>query len=472
MITRLKLIFAYAIIGITLLSIDGCRVKNFFSIQPDYESNIQPRTLQSSLIQIPIDVPMAVFSNEMNKILNGLIYKDTLYENNDNDNLKVKVWRTKKEIKVDGHQQKIRFQLPLEIWAQYQWKACDVCPSIEKSTSFDLHLTLVTQIQLGKDWSLVTTTTATDMQFSKEPVLDFGMIKIPITRFIKTILNTNMPAITSSIDREVANTLPLRTYIEEAWLQVQDPILLDSTYQAWLLMKPISVQITPLNCDLQKLSLRAGMDTFIETHIGNKPTVPLKTFLTSPVIKEKLSNQFMIELPIKIGFDMISQIAKSNLKDSAFQISKNKKITIIDIRVYGRAGYVFAQTELKGSFDGMVYFKGKPALDTITNNIYLQDFDYDINTKNGLYSFASWMLHSTLRKMMEKQFQYNILKDIEGAQLAINQLLNGYIYNNYFQINGVVSQLKLSDISCLDDGIQTVFRTSGESRITFLNFTR
>lgn len=449
----------------------GCRSKHFFSVPPDYDSIQVQRIIQPSLIQIPIEVPMQVFTNEMNKNFNGLIYNDTLYDNNDNDNLKVKIWRIKKQIKVDGHKQKIRFQLPLEIWAKYRWMACDICPAVEKSTSFDLDLTLVTQAQLGKDWTLVTTTTATDMQFSKEPVLDFGIVQIPVTRLIKGILNTHMPTITKSIDQEVSSALPVKTYMEDAWKQVQEPILLDSAYQAWLLMKPKNILITPLKCDVHKLSLQAGMETWIETHIGKKPEVKLKSFLNPPVVKEKLSNQFMLELPIKIDFDMATHIARANLKDSTFQISKNKKITITDVNIYGRSGFAFIEAHLKGSFNGAVFFKGKPSLDTLTHTLYLKDFDYDINTKNGLYSIASWMLHGTLKRIMEKQFRYSIASDLDAARLSINRLMNGYVYDKYFQINGQVGKLKLSDVYCTDQGIHAIFNTSGQSHITFLNFT-
>lgn len=449
----------------------SCRSKTFFSVQPDYSSPAPVRKLNPSLIQVPIEIPMTVFQQELNKNFSGLIYNDSLYENNDEDNLKVKIWRTKKQIRVDGLKQKIRFVFPLEIWAQYKWQACGFCPVIEKSTSFDLDLTLNTQVQISRDWGVITTTSVSDMVFSKEPVLDFGVVQIPVTRLIRGLLTANMPTITGAVDREVASAIPLKTYVEDAWKKVQEPVLLDSAYKAWLVMKPLNMLLTPLQCDPGKLAVQAGMEVYLETKVGARPEVPLKTFLGPPVVKEKLTNQFKVELPIQIDFDLATHIARKNLKDSVFTVSKKKKIKVNDIEIYGKSGFAFIRADLDGSFKGTVYFKGIPSYDTLTQSVYLKDLDYELNTKNSLYSFASWMLHGTFKKTLSKQFTYSIAKDIEGAKLALNKLMDGYKYDRFFKISGSVDQLMLKDVFCNDQGIQVLLVSSGTSKITFLNFT-
>jgi hypothetical protein len=466
---RWSVLFMLFVFGLTILV--SCRSKTFFSVQPDYSSPAPVRKLNPSLIQVPIEIPMTVFQQELNKNFNGLIYHDSLYENNDEDNLKVKIWRTKKQIRVDGLKQKIRFVFPLEIWAQYKWQACGFCPLIEKSTSFDLDLTLNTQVQISRDWVVITTTSATDMVFSKEPVLDFGVVQIPVTRLIRGVLSANMPAITGAIDREVASAIPLKTYVEDAWKKVQEPVLLDSAYKAWLVMKPLNMLLTPLQCDPGKLAAQAGMEVYLETKVGARPEVPLKTFLGPPVVKEKMTNQFNVELPIQIDFDAATHIARKNLKDSIFTVSKKKKIKVNDIEIYGKSGFAFIRADLEGSFKGSVYFKGIPTYDTLTQSIYLKDLDYELNTKNSLYSFASWMLHGTFKKILSKQFTYSIAKDMEGARLALKNLMNGYTYDRYFKISGYVDQLALKEVFCNDQGIMALLTCKGTSKITFLNFT-
>ncbi|MCX7743492.1 MAG: DUF4403 family protein [Flavobacteriales bacterium] len=427
--------------------------------------------INPSLIQVPIEVPMHVFQQELNKHFKGLIYNDSLYENNDEDNLKVKIWRTKKSIQVDGYKQKIRFMFPLEIWAQYRWQACGFCPVIEKSTMFDIDLTLNTQVQISRDWGIITTTTFKDMFFSKEPILDFGVVQIPVTRLIRGLLTANMPTITAAVDREVTTAIPLKLYVEDAWKKLQEPVLLDSAYQAWLVMKPVNMFLTPLQCDPGKLVAQAGMEVYLETKVGTQPEEPLKTFLGPPVIKEKLTSQFNVELPIQIDFDAATRIARKNLKDSIFTVSKNKKIRINDIEIYGKSGFVFIRADLDGNFKGIIYFKGIPSYDSLTRSIYLKDFDFELNTKNALYTFASWLLHGSFKKTLDKYFSYSIAKDIEGTRLALKKLLQGYTYDKYFKISGDVDQLALKNVFCDDQGIQALLVSSGTAVITFLNFT-
>ncbi len=458
---------------IFLLILGSCAVRRFDSPTPEYNAETDKYVPKASIVSIPIEVQMSTITTAMNGVLTGLIYEDVDYKNNGGDNLQVRVWRTKKLITVEGEKDLLKLYLPLEIWAKYQVDPCAICPSIEKSTTFDMDLYLQTNLKVGKNWEVVPTTLATDVKFITSPTLSFDVgidvIHIPITSIVKSALMSNMATITTSIDEEVANSVPLKKYMTDVWDMVQDPQLMDSTYKAWLTLSPVEIYLSPLVCDKKKLKLSAGIATFIDTKLGDKPIISHKYALTDPVIKDKLDNKFHLELPVSIDFKMATELANRNFKDSTFQVSKRKKIKINDILIYGKGGEVFVKADLSGSFNGLVYFRGQPAFDTLTNKIYFKDIDFDVSTKNVLYKAAAWLLHGTIKKVMAKNCVYDITQDIEGAKISIQKYLSGYSYANLLTIKGKLDDLKLKKIVTDEECVKVVFYTSGTVGMTIDN---
>lgn len=443
----------------------SCVVKRFDSPIPNYNPETDRYVPKASILSMPIEVQMSTLTNSMNQILSGLIYEDVDYDNNGKDNLQVRVWRTKKEITVEGDKDILKLYLPLEIWARYKVDPCKICPSIEKSTNFNMDITLQTNLKVGKNWEIIPTTSATDVKFITAPTLSFDIgidvIEIPITSIVKSALMSNMQSITNSIDEEVGKSIPLKKYMEDVWSMVQDPQLMDTTYKAWLTLSPVEIYLSPLNCDKKKLKLYAGISTFIDTKLGDKPIVAHKYTLTEPIIKDKLDNKFNLELPVSIDFKMATELANRNFKDSIFQVSKNKKIKVNDILIYGKGGEVFVKADLSGSFNGLVFFRGQPAFDTLTNKVYFKDIDFDLSTKNILYKAAAWLLHGTIKKIMARNFVYDISKDIEGAKISIRKYLSGYNYANLLTVKGSIDDVKLKKIITTDEGVKVVFQAAG-----------
>lgn len=448
-----------------LLLLSSCAVKRFDSPTPDYNPEVDKYVPKASILNMPIEIQMSTITQAMNDLLKGLIYEDVDYKNNGNDNLQVRVWRSKKEITVEGDKDILKLYLPLEIWAKYQIDPCAICPSIEKATTFDMDIYLQTNLKVGKDWEVITTTSATDVKFITSPTLSFDVgvevIKIPITSLVKSALMSNMSSITGGIDKEVTKVVPLKKYMTDIWDLVQEPQLMDSTYKVWLTLSPIEIYLTPLNCDKKRVKLNAGLSTFVDTKLGDKPTKTRKYSLANPVIKDKMDNKFSIELPVTIDFKMATELANKNFKDSTFEVSKKKKIKVNDILIYGKGGEVFVKADLSGSFNGLVFFRGQPAFDTLTNKIFFKDIDFDLKTKNVLYKTAAWLLHGTIKKIMAKNFVYDISKDIEGARISIKRYLSDYEYANLLIIKGSIDDLSLKKIITDEENVKVIFHSAG-----------
>jgi hypothetical protein len=78
-----------------------------------------------------------------------------------------------------------------------------------------------------------------------------------------------------------------------------------------------------------------------------------------------------------------------------------------------------------------------------------------------LYKTAAWLLHGTIKKIMAKNFVYDITKDIEGAKISIKKYLSDYEYANMIIIKGNIDDLSLKKIVTDEESIKVVFYTAG-----------
>jgi hypothetical protein len=54
-----------------------------------------------------------------------------------------------------------------------------------------------------------------------------------------------------------------------------------------------------------------------------------------------------------------------------------------------------------GAVNGTLYFRGQPGYDTLNNTLYLQNVDFDVDTKERLFASADWLLHDHLRDTLQ-----------------------------------------------------------------------
>ena len=71
-----------------------------------------------SSVMIPVQIPLAEISNIINSSTPNLLFEDNSFTDNDNDQFKVKVWKTRPIRLVGGTKQNSLIEVPLKIWAE------------------------------------------------------------------------------------------------------------------------------------------------------------------------------------------------------------------------------------------------------------------------------------------------------------------------------------------------------------------
>lgn len=461
-----KYIFLFSFV---LLALFSCQ-KAVVVAPPEYKTEEAPQVLREpSYISLPVSISYETIKKTIDKAVGNVLYNDDSWENNNNDDIKIRVTK-KGDFRITGFKEYIKVSLPVEVFFAGRYIACDFCPELTKSTSFEMEADFVSRIRLEPSWKLVTETESRGFVIKKDPYLSIGPLNINIRAVVESVLKSQLSELTKVLDKTVKENLDLKQYVEPAWKELQKPILADSTYHVWLYFTPQEFIMAPLNCSKDKLTINAALLTFIDTKLGTKPTAS-NVKLNGLTLKETVPSQFRIELPVEIDFDEATAQARKAFKDSTFTITKKKQVKIDDIEVYGRGGEIFIKTRMSDAVRATIYLKGKPAYDPNTMDIYFQNLDYEVNTQQAMLKAAAWLLKSTLKKKLEAAFRYNLKEDIEGAKGSIKEYLSGYTYENLLEVKGYLGNLSLKGISADEKAIKAVFYADGKAAVKLLDLS-
>ena len=68
-----------------------------------------------SSLTMPVRIPLSEVGNIVNSSVNELIYEDNSYTDNNNDQFKIKIWKTRPIRLVGGTKQNLLIEVPLKI---------------------------------------------------------------------------------------------------------------------------------------------------------------------------------------------------------------------------------------------------------------------------------------------------------------------------------------------------------------------
>ena len=106
-----------------------------------------------SSITMPIKIPLSEIGDIINNSVQNLIFEDNSYTDNNNDQFKVKVWKTRPIRLVGGTKQNLLIEVPLKIWAEKGIGSLGVYTY--QNTTFETVMYFSTQIIFNNNWMMV-----------------------------------------------------------------------------------------------------------------------------------------------------------------------------------------------------------------------------------------------------------------------------------------------------------------------------
>ncbi|SHM31677.1 protein of unknown function [Chryseobacterium carnipullorum] len=415
-----------------------------------------------SSITMPVTIPLSEISNMINASVKDLVFQDDSYTDNNNDQFKVKVWKTRPIRLVGGTSQNILIEVPLKIWAEKGIGTLGVYSY--QNTTFETVMSFNTTVSFNNNWTISTNTQPNGFRWVTKPVLDYGKIQIPITSLVEKSLKEQQGKFAKTIDQQMNTQLNFQQYAVMAWNVFSQPFNISEEYNTWLKISPVGVNITPLKFYGNEITTNIGMDIYSETFTGSKPAASATVksagnFNVIPVLADK----FLLQTTANVPFSEATNIARNMFMNKEYDV-RGSKVKIKDIRVYGSEGRVIVEAETEGYVNGKALISGIPVYDETKKKIVLSNTKFNLRTANILQKTATLLFKGKIVKMIEDEYGIPT-QDLElASKKSIEEAFNKEYYKG-LKMNGRVYNLKPGSILLNDSGITAVIETSATLKL-------
>lgn len=413
-----------------------------------------------STISIPFDIAMSDIEKQINLTVNGLIYEDNSYTDDNNDNFKCKVWKKSNIVITAATNNVFDFTVPIKVWAEKGIGAFGIMKYIP--IEFEMNLKFSTRFTINPDWTVQTFTTPNGYDWISKPKVNVG-IDVPIDFIVGKIIDNNHTKFARSLDAAVSKNMSLKPYVIQAWNAASQPYLVSEAYNTWVKITPLEVSMIPLTTVGRNIKSVLGIKAYTETLTGNRSFVPT-VFSSVPNLKlaTDIPNDFQVGLMSDVLFTEAATVAKKMFVGQEYEFQNGAyKIQITDIDIFGSNEFLVIKADLKGSLKGTVYIKGIPIYDPIKKKIVLSNSQFDIKTRNVLAKAAAWLLEGKMVKMIQDEYGLPVDELLTYAKQNIETAMNSE-YRKGVKLNGKIENVQPDKVYLTPTSIVAVVLAKGK----------
>lgn len=413
---------------------------------------------------MPVRIPLSEISNMVNASVKDLIFEDNSYTDNDNDQFKVKVWKTKPIRLIGSANQSLIIEVPLKIWAEKGIGTLGLYTY--QNTTFETVMYFSTAVTFNNNWTLTSKTSSKGYKWITKPVLDYGTIKIPITGLVEKSLSEQQSKFCKTIDDQINSQLNFQQYAVTAWNIFAQPFQVSEEYNTWLKVSPVAVQITPLKFYTDAIDTNIGIDVYSETYTGQKPSAnPAVTAVNNFSFTKDIPNNFLLQTTANIPYTEATRLAQNMFLNKEFDFREGKsKIKITDIKVYRDDERILIEAITEGAVNGTSYISGIPVYNLEQRKIVLSDTKFKLKTGNILHKTLSALFKGKIVKTIEQEYGIPTQELEENAKKSVEETFNKEYYKG-LKMSGKVDALKPSKVLLTDMGITAVIDTNASLRL-------
>jgi hypothetical protein len=406
---------------------------------------------EPSTILIPIKIHRNELQQDLNQRIGKLLYED---KNLADDGLMIRATR-KEDITVQVESQQIRYRAPLDLWVKKDIGITEV------EAEGSIALEFVTRYNVKPDWTLETVTDLNTYKWMKEPVIKLGFGNLPVTAIANALLNNSKKDLAQTIDDELKASFDLRKEMEIAWKEMQEPFLLSEEYKAWLILNPLSIGMSPLTVSGNVIQSTIAVNAKPKMALGEKPTPDRSGKLPDFQVAQTIGEQFTIFISTEVPFREAERISKQNLVGETFTQGK-KSVKVEDIELFGQGNKLVVNTKLSGSYNGSVYFTGKPEYHEKKNKVELSQVDFDFDTRQKLLKTAGWLFKGTLKKKVQESLNFYLNYNLEETKSLIQQELQEYKLSPGITLHGLLENLDVSHVHITSESLRVRIGLKGK----------
>lgn len=415
-----------------------------------------------SFINLPVSIKLKDIEGQVNKYTNGTIYEDTKITD---DDLEVRVVK-QAPISIQNASGKIRTVLPLKVHVKYRIGTDKLGVDMYTIREFHLNgvITLLSQMTLN-NWKLNTSTSLQSLDWNESPTTTVMGKQVPITYLINPAIKLFKSKIEKTIDESIEQAVDFKPQVLDALSEVAAPYQMNEQYQTWLLIVPQELYTTASSIKNDAVSLQMGMKCVIETIIGQKPQAKFNRdkIVLKPVTK--MPDNITANIVAVSTYADASKLISQNFAGMEFSSGK-RKVKVQNVALWHKSGKIVIALDLLGSINGTIYLAGFPQYNSQTKEIYFDQLEYVLDTKNKLLRTANWLAEGMILRKMQEACRYSIKSNLDEGKQGMAPYLKNYSPMPGVFVNGTIGTVDFEKIQLTNKAIVAFLKVDGNVKVT------
>lgn len=463
----LKFTFTLLLLS-SILFVSSCATTNKINALKPEPDDATPLVYENtaSYINMPISVKLKDIENQTNAVLSGLIYEDN---NIEDDDIEMKVWKLASitiKNETGGKGEKIRTILPLRAIVKYRIGTKKMGVEMYDTREFNLDgiVTLVSDVTLI-NWKLNTKTELKSLDWNESPTITVFGKNVPVTYLINSGVKLFKSKIEKKIDDAIVKAMDFKPNVLAALEKICVPFLMNDTYESWLRIVPIEIYSTNAKLKNDAFVLEMGMKCNMETLMGKQPE---SKFNASKIILKpvtKIPEDITANIVAISTYQEASKIMTKNFAGQVFG-SGSQKVKVQNVAIWHKKGKMIIALEVLGSVNGTIYLAGFPQYNDKTKEVFFDQLDYVLDTKNKLMRTANWLAQGLVLKKIEQSCRYSIKPNLEEGQKSMMTYLKNYSPMQGVFVNGKIEEIQFQKVQLTNQAIIAFIKVKGTVNVS------
>ena len=334
---------------------------------------------------------------KINRALKPVLVSEETFEGKKGEAWHLRVERTG-PVKIQYANSRVTFSAPLQVWYT---NPIGLKKNRKRRPLCALAVDFASPLTISSNWRLATRSRFENYRWIQRPTVRLLGIKVGVTKLAESLLEKRRGDIEVAIDKVVHSELRLDRYVDRVWRDMQKPLRISKKPESiWIIPRPFSIAAAPVYGDRNRITVPLQIAFKVDTRIGPKPDSLVLEPLPRLLKRAKLPESSRLQVLARIPYADLNRVLTQAMNKQKINLVGGK-ILIDDATVYGGGRSLFVKMNVKGAVHGTLYFHGEPVYDTLTNTLRVQNLDFDVDTKERLFSTADWLLHDHLRDTLQ-----------------------------------------------------------------------
>ena len=417
---------------------------------------------EPSFINIPVTIQIKDIETLTNKNLTGLIYDDSSF---DKDDLKLKIWK-EAPIKIAYENGKIKTIFPMKAQVFYRIGTSKLGIDLYDIREFNMNGTVTLLSNVGlTNWHLKTNTRLVSLEWKEHPTMKLFGQNIAITNVIIPTIALFKDDIVKSIDEALAESMNFKPQVLDALETICKPFQMSETYESWLRIVPEELYTTDATLTKTEVRFTMGMKCQMETIIGVEPQPKFdrNKIVLKPV--KDIPNRVTTSIVAISSYEDASRLMTGNFKGQVFG-SGAKKVSVENVELWQNNKKLIIGLSLKGAVNGTIYLSGYPQYNAVTQEVYLDQLDYVLDTKSVMAKTANWLASKTILLQLQQNCRYSIKPNLDEGKANILKYLNNYAVMPGVFVNGQLGEITFKNMQLTNDAMVAFIAIDGNLAIS------